>query len=171
MCHSNLITLAALAVALITAIIQIRIQYREWRPYLSFTGMNGIVKIFIDTGLAGIDFILNLKNVGKCVLYYNVIQFDIFINGVKAPDVELSSEGSVIGVNSDATYSKFFNGILQYKVGLAPEQYTPPNHKIIFTIEYYRADKQRKKYKLSYEMSFEVENGVQRMFYGKTFAN
>jgi hypothetical protein len=178
MSSSDLMTLStfivaffAFMVALITAIIQIKVHVQELRPFLSFSGTKNIIKIFIETGRAGIDFVLILKNVGKCVLYYEIVQFDIFVNGVKLPDVDVRNKGSVIGVNTEVAYSKFFEEILQYEKGLMPEQYVLPNHKLIFLIEYHRANKPRKKYKLFYEVFIEFENGARREFYGKTLAD
>lgn len=168
---SEIIALAAFVLSLILAIRQINMQIQESRPYLSFTGTNGMVKIFEDTGIVGMDFNLKLKNVGKCVLYYEVIQFDIFVNGTKLSDVDVKNKGSVIGINSETIYNKFYNSLLQYEKGLKPEQYVPPNHKIVLSIEYYRANKQKKRYKLFYEIFVEFEPGIRREFYGKTFAN
>lgn len=171
MCWSDGIAFAALAISLIVAIIQIRTQLQELRPYLSFAGTNGIVKVFEETGIAGMDVNLKLINVGKCVLYYEIMQFDVFVNGIKWPDFDVRNNGSVMGINTETVYNKFYNNFLQYEKGLNPVQYIPPNHRIVFSIEYYRVNRPKKRYKLSYEVTVEFEHGVKRELYGKTFAN
>ena len=170
-CFELIIAFSAFLVALVTAIIQIKVHRQELRPYLSFSGTTGIVKIFTDTGKAGMDILINLMNVGKCVLVYEVSKFDVFVNGVKLPDVDVTNKGSVIGVNTGASYRKYYEGILQYSERLSPEQYIPPNHKIVFDIEYYKVNKPTKRYKLSYEVSLEFSDGIRREFYDKTYSD
>jgi hypothetical protein len=171
MFYSEIIALSALILALITAFIQIKVHMQSLRPFLSFGGTNGIIRIFEETGVAGIDFNIRLMNVGNNVLRYEVLEFDVYLNDVKLPDVVETSTGSIIGVNTEISHNRFYNNILAYKKGLSPEQYTPPNHKICFSIEYYRVNKTKKKYRLSYEVFVSFDSGIKREIYGKTFAN
>jgi len=166
-CVNLVVALSAFAVALTTAIIQIKVHLQELRPYLSFSGTSGKVIINSETGQVGMDFILNLKNVGKCVLYYDVIQFDVFVNGAKMPDVDVKSKGSVIGVNTEAIYRKYYSEVSQHNTQQPFEQYIPPNHKIVFTIEYYKANRPKKRYKLFYEVFVEHKDGIPRELYGE----
>ena len=168
---SEIISLAAFILALVLAVRQIQMQIQDMRPYLSYSGLNGVLKVDQNTGRADMDFNLKLENVGKCVLRYEVVKFDIFISGLQLPEVQLKSTGSIIGVNTTAIYSKFYKGIWQYPTNLAPQEHAPPNYKVDFVIEYYRTNKPEKKYKLHYEIFKEFESGVVRELFGETFAD
>jgi len=168
---SEIISLAAFILALVVAFRQIQVMRQEMRPYLSFSGLSEIFKVSKETGSASMDFNLNFENVGKCVLRYEVIQFDIFINGVQLLPVDTKNTGAIVGVNSKTVYNKFYTKIRQFPPNLAPEKYIPPNYKVIFSIEYYRIDKPKKTYKLFYEVSKEFDSGLSREFFGKSFAN
>ncbi|MCL2361355.1 MAG: hypothetical protein FWC73_06040 [Defluviitaleaceae bacterium] len=122
-------------------------------------------------GIAGMDFNLEFENVGKCVLRYEIIKFDVFINGIKFPDVVLKNTGSVLGVKVCRNFNKYYTNFLQYKHGLDPSEYVPPNHILHFEVNYYKIGKAKKTYKLIYEVHREFDNGISREYYGETFAN
>lgn len=168
---STIIASVSIVISLLVAFVQIRTQIQEFRPYLSYEGMSERIKIVESTGCAGIEFNINLRNVGKCVLNYEMVSLDIFINGLKLPEVALKNRGSIIGVNGRACYNKYYNDILKYEINLPREEYIPTNYKIIFNIEYGRASSTKRKYKLSYEIDVEFDNGYRKENYGKTFAN
>jgi len=166
-----LIASIAFVLSLITAIIQIRVHLQELRPYLSFAGTSEIIRLFEGINTVGMDFILMLENVGKCVLCYEVIHFDIFVRGQKLPDVDLKNKGSVIGIGAKTTYSKYINNMIPFNENLKPAEYVPPNYKISFSIEYYKVGKQKRKYKLSYDIDVEFEYLTRREFHGNAFAD
>ena len=166
-----IIASTACIISLLLLIERFSWHKKDTRPYLSFKKTNGIVKIDESNGIAGIYINLEFENVGKCVLRYNIIKFDIFINGLKLPDVALKSTGSVLGVKVSGSFNKYYTNLLKYKLGLASSEYIPPNHVINFEVEYYKIGRPNKKYKLAYEVHKEFERGISREYYGETFAN
>jgi len=168
---AEIISLAAFILALVLAIVQIRMMSLEMRPYLSFSNLEPALTVNKETGCADIDFTLRLENVGKCVLRYETTQFDVWINDLQLPNVQTTSTGSVVGVNTSTVYRRFYTEIWHYPTNPAPENYIAPNCKIIFAISYYRINKPTKKYSLSYEVVLESKGGVTRVLYGKTFAD
>jgi len=134
---------------------------QEMRPYLSFSGLDTAFIASQQPDSIGMAFSLNLENVGKCVLSYETTQFDVFINNVQLPNVQTKSTGAVIGINTKGTYNRFYSGISPL----------PTDCRVIFSIEYFRINMPKKKYKLSYEILLEIKENTIIVLYGKSSAN
>jgi len=160
-----IVAISALAVSLITAIIQIMQHRQELRPYLSFSGTSGHVTCD-DTVMSGIVIELNMKNVGKNVLHYDVVKFELFANNAEMPRVYPTNTGTVIGVDTEVTYCYWNND-----VSIHHTKERQVELKICFSMEYHKVGRPRKKYMLSYEVfAFVVDGVYQEGVYGKTYA-
>lgn len=168
---TSVVAFSAFILSLVTAYIQISVHHQELRPYLSFYGSSGKVRINQQTGDASIDIFLNFKNAGKCVLQYNITQLDYFIQGIKQPNVDEKSKGSIIGVNSECSFNRYYSKIWTYPIGLKPEEYILPNQKIIFTVEYYRIDKPKRSISYFMNYSSNLKKGLEESFLVETYAN
>ena len=145
-------------------------RYKEdTRPYLSFKQSSE--SFFAKNGIGGAQIFLLFENVGKCMLRYDILKFDVFVNGAKVPDVEKPYEWSVLGIGVAGTFSQSYAKFFDYSKELLLHEIDPVDYKIQFEVEYYKIGKPKKKYKLQYEIQVEFRNKNRYEFYGKTFAN
>jgi len=146
---------------------QITILRQEWQPYLSYVKMD-VKSLQLTDEKMKMSFSMQLKNVGRCVLRYEVTKFIVEFNrnnGVihTKDDVKQWNNKDfttgVIGINSDASYRSAFHSV---ESGLYPQIYILQDGerlavtiqcKIDFTVAFWRADETGARYELSQTIS------------------
>jgi hypothetical protein len=160
---------AAFILSIIIAYTQIKMHVQEQRPFLSFGGVSEVPRVVYETKTVGVDFYIRLKNVGRCVLYYEVTCFDVFVGGVKQPCAGDANISCVIGVNGESSPDKFFDNLIPFEEEKSG-RYQTPDYKIVFSAEYRKSNKAGKKYKIFYEIDAAFERGIKKEIYVKSFA-
>jgi len=145
-------------------------RYKEdTRPYLSFKQSSEFFSA--NNGICGAQIVLLFENVGKCMLCYDMLKLDVFVNGAKVPDVEKPYDWTVLGIGVTGTFTQSYTRLFDYPQELSYHEIAPVDYKIHFEVEYYKVGKPKKKYKLHYELQIEFHNRSRLEFYGKTFAD
>ena len=116
----TVIAVSALLVSVVTAWAQIRLQSQEWLPYLTYEKITVSNTSYKADELI-LSFYMKMRNVGRCVLRYEVTRFNINIdlnndNPYVEDDVrrwisfdEQDRLSGVIGIKSDTFYKSTFH--------------------------------------------------------------
>ena len=135
-----------LGMSLIIGFLQVKIHVPKLRPYLSLSNAEALVLDKNNEGKTTIDFGVRLRNEGEYPLVYDMLQYDVYIDGSLMKDVKVENTGDVIYPEASSVYSKYFSidcdaenleGLVDWR--------------IIFKLEYWVLG-QKKKYPLSYNV-------------------
>ena len=123
----------------------------ERRPYLTFTGLEIIFVNLLNqneqTTTPGIQVSVGLQNVGKTMLKYEVVSFEVEVNGTKVNSPNFINSGSTL----------FPGAITVYKYPIIPYwMHNPPIPGILsYTLRYWNTTED-KVFIASKRMNFEV---------------
>jgi len=167
---ANIIASLALGISALTALIQIVIYSQEWRAILSFQNIKISLKIDETKKQYYVDFCLNFLNVGKCVLEYKMKKLSIYKDGLRLPDVDEISKGSVVGVSQQVSFIRYYIQNMNNQEN-NESTFTFPKFKIDFDMEYRKLRWLSCKRKMEYEIVAEFD-GINdyRVLYKKTIA-
>ena len=157
--HLLLIASILFGLLLIIGILLIRILLEKRRPYLAYRNPEVTVLDKGESGESVVDYGVRLENAGTVPLIYNMLQYDVFVDGVLASDVTVKNTGDVIHSRFSRVYSRYFpiKCDMENFEGLV-------DWKIVFAAEYWALGK-KKKYMLSYEVdivSYHKDDWVRR---------
>ena len=173
-----LVSFAAVAVSVITARIQIKMQKQEWLPYLSHNGVAmEIHDRGIDNGELPAELYINLENVGKCVIGYESKRVCVKINPqyhYQPPITEIIEySGTIVECGTIGINAKLYHNVGQYIIrsSLAnrfKQKQTNKNDIMLgciidFSMQYWNISKPKDKYSLEYTVKLNVfGNGEQK---------
>ena len=160
------------SVSLRTAWIQINLQRQEWRPYLSFKPFTGHIRPYATVNDAVCEFIVQLENVGRVPLCFEVEKFDFRIENFEplanhkaewnSPE-KFSSKRGAIPVGSSINYIRTLSSSrkaetveLSNTTGITRCRVAAPRCTIDFSIKYYQANNPNKKYTISFTASCSI---------------
>lgn len=165
---TNYLTASALILSAIAIFIQVRVYSQEWRPILTYKSLQ--IQTVVDTNskTGTTDIVLYFDNSGKCPLKYEMKNLQVYFNGMKQPDVDETSTGSVVGVGQTVTYNRFYRKPIEINGEVIP--FAPSTVKLKYDLEYSKISKRSKKYFINYVIDANVSGNSYRSLFHTTLA-
>lgn len=161
------LSLLAFCVSVFTAWIQWWTYSQEWRPVLSYKGIECALTIDEDNGAYQINYNFVFENTGRCPIVFEMKKLSILLDGEPLEDVKETSKGHSVGSGQIGRFNRFYMFSVNYPNQIIMTRILPST-KFIFYVEYYKIANPRKRYKLDYEIDMTFSDAGYRELFVKS---
>nr|WP_288829487.1 hypothetical protein [uncultured Clostridium sp.] len=161
------LSIFAFGVSMFTAWIQWWTYSQEWRPVLSYKGIESALIIAEDNSAYEINYNFIFENTGRCPIVFEMKKLNILLDGEPLEDVKDTSKGHSVGSGQIGRFNRFYVFQVNCPDPIIMTRMLPST-KFIFQVEYYKIANTKKRYKLDYEIDMTYNGAGPRGLFVKS---